>query len=55
MQTPTRNESSVVNVSDSHLEGCTKRINNHLSGKIRMIGWITPGALAEEVLDSLTV
>jgi hypothetical protein len=29
------------------------RRNNYLSAKLRMIGWIKPGAVAEEVLDSI--
>jgi hypothetical protein len=39
----------------SHLKGSTKRINNYLSDKFRTFGWIKPGALAEEILDRLTV
>jgi hypothetical protein len=37
------------------LKGCTKRINNYLSDEFRTFGWIKPGALAEEILDRLTV
>jgi hypothetical protein len=51
MQTPNKNKSRVVILSDSHLKGCTKRINNYLSDKFRTFGWIKPGALAEEILE----
>jgi hypothetical protein len=55
MQTPNRNTFRVVISRDSHLKGCTKRINNYLNNKFRTFGWIKPGALAEEILDRLTV
>jgi hypothetical protein len=51
MQAP--NKSKVVILSDSHLKGCNKRINNYLSDKFRTFGWIKPGALAGEILDRL--
>jgi hypothetical protein len=37
------------------LKRCTKRINNYLSAKFITIGWIKPGAVADNVLESLTV
>jgi GMP synthase-like glutamine amidotransferase len=55
MQTPNKNKSRLVILSDSHLRGCTKRINNYLSDRFRTIGWIKPGVLAEEILGRLTV
>ena len=50
-----RRRSKVVILSDSHLKGCTERIDNHLKDKFRTIGWIKPRALAEEILDKQTV
>jgi hypothetical protein len=50
-----KNKSRIVILSKSHLKGCTKRVNNYLSDKIRTFGWIKPGALAKEILDRLTV
>jgi hypothetical protein len=55
MQAPNKNKHRVVILSDSHLKGCTKRINNYLSDKFRTLGWIKPGVRAEEILDRLTV
>jgi hypothetical protein len=52
---PNKNKSRVVILSDSHLKGCTKRVNSYLSEKFRTFGCIKPGALAEEILDRLTV
>jgi hypothetical protein len=49
LQTPNKSKSKVVILSDRQLKGCTKRINNCLSDKFRTIGWIKPGALAEEI------
>jgi hypothetical protein len=53
LQTPNKSKSKVVILSDSHLKGCTKRINNYLSDKFRTVGWIKLGALVEEILDKL--
>jgi hypothetical protein len=54
-QTPNKNKSRVVILSDSHLKGCTRRVNNYLCDKFRTFGWIKPGVLAEEILERLTV
>jgi hypothetical protein len=43
--------SRVVILSDSHLKGCTERINNYLSGKYGAIGLVKPGMSVEELLD----
>jgi hypothetical protein len=51
LQSPNKRKSKVVILSDSHLKGCTERVNNYLSDKFRTIVWIKPGALAEEILD----
>jgi hypothetical protein len=47
--------SKVVILGDSHLKGCTERIDNHLGDKFRSTGWIKPGVLAEEILDKPTM
>jgi len=46
-----KHSSKVAIVSDSHLKGCTMKINNHLGDTFRITGWTKPGALAEELLD----
>jgi hypothetical protein len=43
--------SRVVILSDSHLKGCTERINNYLSDKYGAIGLIKPGVSVEELLN----
>jgi hypothetical protein len=55
MQTPNKNKSRLVILSDSHLRECTKRINNCLSDKFRAFGWMKPGVLAKKILDRITV
>jgi len=46
-----KHSSKVAILSDSHLKGCTIKINNHLVDTFRITGWTKPGALAEELLD----
>jgi hypothetical protein len=55
MQSSTKCSSKVVILGDSHLKGCTERINNHLGDTFRITGWIQPGAVAEEILDKPTM
>jgi hypothetical protein len=55
LQSPNKSKSKVVILSNSHLQGCTERRNNYLSDKFRTVGWIKPGALAEEILDKQSV
>jgi hypothetical protein len=55
METPNKNKSRVVILSDSHFKECIKGINIYLSDKFRTFGWIKPGALVEEILDRLPV
>jgi hypothetical protein len=50
VQTPNKNTSRAVILSNSHLKGCTKRINNYLIDKFRTYGGFKPGALAKEIL-----
>jgi hypothetical protein len=42
----------VLILSDSHLRGCTTKINNYLDNTFRTNGWIKPGASAEEILNT---
>jgi hypothetical protein len=53
METPNKNKSRVVILSDSNLKGCTKRINNCPSVKFRTFGWIKPGELARQTNSGL--
>ena len=41
----------VLVLSDSHLRGCTTKINNGLGNSFRTNGWIKPGAPAEDILN----
>jgi hypothetical protein len=41
----------MVILSDSHLKGCLKMMNNLLGDSVSIMGWTKPGALAEEILD----
>jgi hypothetical protein len=41
MQTPNENKFRVVILSDSHLKGCTKRINHYLSDTFLTFGWVS--------------
>jgi hypothetical protein len=50
-----KRRSKVVILGDSHLTGCTVRIDNYHGDKFRTTGWIKPGALAEEILDNPTL
>jgi hypothetical protein len=50
-QTVVKQKSKVVILSDSHLKGCVKKINNLLGDSFLISGWTKPGALAEEILD----
>ena len=51
-QISSKHSSKVVFLSDSHLKGCTMKINNHLGDTFRITGWTKPGALADELLDN---
>jgi hypothetical protein len=51
MQSSIKRSSKVIILGDSHLKGCTERLNNHLGDMFRITGWIKPSALAEEILD----
>jgi hypothetical protein len=55
LQTPNKSKSRVTILNDSHLKGCTVKINICLSDTFRTVGWIKPGALTEEILDKPTV
>jgi hypothetical protein len=55
MQSSIKCSSKVIILGDSHLKGCTERINNHLGDTFRITGWIKPSALAEEILDKPTM
>jgi len=55
MQTSIKHSSKVLILSDSHLKGCTEKINNQLGDMFRITGWIKPGGLAEEILDKPTM
>jgi len=55
MQTSIKCSSKVVILGDSHLKGCTEKINNYLRDTFRITGWTKPGALAEEILDKPTL
>jgi hypothetical protein len=55
LQAPNKNKSRLVILSDSHLKVCAERINNYLSEKFRTFGWIKPRAVADEILDKLTL
>ena len=41
----------VLILSDSHLRGCTTKINNGLGNSFRTNGWIKPGAPADDILN----
>ena len=55
MQTSIKRSSKVVILGDSHLKGCTEKINNYLLDTFTITGWTKPGALAEEILDKPTM
>jgi len=48
--TPITHSSKVVILSDSHLKGCTEKINSYLGNTFRLTGWTKPGASAEETV-----
>ena len=45
----------VLILSDSHLRGCTKKIEDHLGNTFRINGWIKPGTSTEEILSTSTM
>ena len=47
-------QSRVVILSDSQLTGCTKMITNSLGDSFSILGWMKPGAMAEEVWSGMT-
>jgi len=55
MQTSIKCTSKVVILGNSHLKGCTEKINNYPRDTFRITGWTKPGALAEEILDKPTM
>jgi hypothetical protein len=55
LQTPNKSKSRVTILSDSHLKGCTMKINTYLSDKFRTVGWIKTGTLTKKMLDKPTV
>ena len=53
-QSSTKHRARVVILGDSHLKGCTERIDCYLGDAFQTSGWIKPGAPAAEIVDEPT-